>query len=213
MAYVYNPIYHHFKGDRVTRAELIERMVTETILKSKVADENRAWSKTFELKHSSSVSKIGRILAQKRGLDEEIASIICVLHDIYVFETGRCTDHGSKGGPIAKKMLQRTGKFSEKEISQIVKAVKNHSDKHVYSNDPYVELVKDADVFDVSLFEGVHDAYVYEKAPKTCRQYFKRIHAVRDELGLPHDPQWDTIEMVGKEAKKYMEDKRTKKAV
>ncbi|MBI2426839.1 MAG: hypothetical protein HYV34_03240 [Candidatus Kerfeldbacteria bacterium] len=28
-------------------------------------------------------------------------------------------------------------------------------------------------------------------------------------FGLPHDPQWDTLEMVGKEAREYM--KRIKK--
>lgn len=210
MAYVYNPIYHHFKGNNVTRSELIERMVVDIILKSKISDSERAWGKVFELKHSSSVSKIGRILAQKRGLNEEIASIICVLHDIYVFQTGRCTDHGPKGATIAEKILRKTKKFSEPEIRLIVKAIKNHSDKHIYSNDPYVELVKDADVFDCSLFEGVHDAYIYEKSPKTCIEYFKRIKKIRAELGLPNESKWDSLEMIGEDAQKYMQ-KRNKK--
>lgn len=208
MSYTYNPIYHHFKGEHVTRSELIERMVTEIILQSPLPDEERAWSKTFELKHSASVSKIGRILAQKRGLNEEIASVICVLHDIYVFETGSAKDHAIQGAQRAEKILRKTKKFSKKEIGQIVKAVKNHSDKHVYSDDPYVELVKDADVFDCSLFEGAHDGYLYEKSPDMCREYFKRINAVRDELGLPRDSQWDCFEMIGKEAKKYLAAKK-----
>lgn len=212
MAYTYNPIYHHFKGDDVTRSELIERIVTKVILESKMPDEDRAWSKTFELKHSASVVKIGRILAQKRGLDEEIAAIACALHDIYVFETGRCTDHGRLGAPIAKKMLEDSGRFSDEEISLIVKTVKNHSDKHVFSDDPYVELVKDADVFDCSLFEGTHDAYVYEKSEKMCQQYFKRVRDIRVELGLPLEDKWDTCEMVGEGAKKYMEEKKQKKS-
>lgn len=197
MSYADHP-YSHFKGDNVTRAERIERQVIDVILKSELPDEERAWSKAFELKHSSSVSKIGRILAQKRGLDEEIASIACVLHDIFVFQTGRCDNHGPEGALIADKMLRDACQFSDEEIAEITQAIKHHSEKDVYSEDPYVELVKDADVFDCSLFEGVHDAYVYEKSHEKCRSYFQRIHAVRKELGLPHDKQWDTIEMIGR---------------
>ena len=105
MSYTYNPIYTHFKGDDMTRCELIERAVVETILKSKMPDSKRAWSKTFELKHSSSVTQLGRVLAQKRGLSSELAAIICAMHDIYVFTTGRVTDHAHKGAPIARKIL------------------------------------------------------------------------------------------------------------
>ena len=71
-----NPIYTHFKGKNLTRCELIERIVVETILKSKMPDKKRDWSKTFELKHSSSVTQWGRVLAQKRGLDPEHAAIV-----------------------------------------------------------------------------------------------------------------------------------------
>lgn len=196
MAYVYNPIYHHFKGNKLARVEIIERAMVQTILKSKMPDEERSWSKTFELKHSSGVCQIGRILAQKRGLDPELGAIICVMHDIYVFTTGRVTDHAHKGAPIAEKLLRKTKKFNDREINLIVSAIYNHSDKHIVSKNPYIELVKDADVLDCGLFHGVHDAYVYEKKPKTCREYFKRIRSVRKELGLPKDAQWDTVEYI-----------------
>lgn len=205
-----NPVYHHFKGDRVTRSELVERTVTQIILKSEMPDEERVWSKTFELKHSASVAKIGRILAQKRGLDEEIAAIACALHDIYVFKTGNGSNHAKLGAPIADQILRETGKFKEEEISQIVKAVEHHSNKHIHSDDPYVELVKDADVFDCSLFEGAHDAYVYEKSEDICKQYFDRVKAVRNELGLPHEEKWDKCEMIGEEAIKYIEEQSKK---
>jgi hypothetical protein len=60
------------------------------------------------------------------------------------------------------------------------------------------------------LFEGVHDAYVYEKAPKTCREYFKRVQRVREELGLPYDKQWDSLEMISDKAKEHMVSKKNK---
>ena len=191
MAYTYNPIYSHFKGKNITRCEFIERTVVETILESSLPDEERSWSKVFELKHSASVAQLGRVLAQKRGLDPELAAIICVMHDIYVFTTGRVTDHARKGAPIAEKILKKTKQFNEKEIKLIVQAIANHSDKHIISKNPYVELVKDADVFDCGLYIGVRDAYLYEKSHATCKFYFQRIKNVRKELGLPKDPQWD----------------------
>lgn len=196
MSYTYNPLYSHFKGKNITRYELLERIVVETILKSRMPDKARAWSKTFELKHSSAVTQIGRILAQKRGLDSGLAAVMCAMHDIYVFSTGRVTDHAHKGAPIAKKILEQTKKFTPQEIKLITSAIYNHSDKHIVSKNPYVELVKDADVLDCGLYDGVHDAYIYEKAPGTCKTYFARIRAVRKELGLPKDPQWDSLSYV-----------------
>ena len=196
MTHVHNPIYHHFKGDEITRIELMERMVVETILKSKRPDEDRLWSKTFELKHSSSVAQIGRILAEKRGLDPGLSAIICAMHDIYVFVTGRTKEHAHRGAPIAERLIRKTKKFTDKETKLITSAIYQHSDKHIVSKNPYIELVKDADVFDCSLYNGVHDAYVYEKLPAICRIYFDRIKKVRRELGLPKDKKWDMIDYI-----------------
>lgn len=200
MAYTYNPIYTHFKGDGLSRSEWIQRKVVELILESAMSDADRAWSKTFELKHSSSVVQIGRLLAQKRGLSVELAEIICVMHDIYVNVTGRVTDHAHKGAAIAEKILMGMKRFTAAEIHLIKRAIYNHSDKHRVSKDPYVELVKDADVFDCGLYEGVHDAYVYEKERSTCAAYFSRVQKVRAELNLPYDTQWDSLDFINDHA-------------
>src|SRR3989344_903666 len=196
MSYTYNPIYSHFQGNTLTRTEFMERVTIEEILKSKMPDSKRAWGKVFELKHASAVAQIGRILAQKRGLDTDLAAVICTMHDIYVFGTGRTTDHAHKGAPIAEKLLRKTKKFTEAEIKLIRGAIYNHSDKHVISKNPYHELVKDADVLDCGLYDGVHDAYVYEKPRALCKKYFKRIKNVRAELLLPKDPKWDSLDYV-----------------
>ncbi len=196
MPYIYNPLYSHFQGDKLTRTELMERTTIDTILKSKVREEKRSWGKTFELKHASAVTQIGRILAQKRGLDSDLAAIMCTMHDIYVFTTGRTTDHAHKSATIAEKLLHRTKRFTEAEIKLIRGAIYNHSDKHIVSKNPYYELVKDADVLDCGLYDGVHDAYVYEKPREICKKYFKRIKDVRRELRMPKDSRWDSVEYV-----------------
>lgn len=198
MTYIYNPIYTHFKGNKVSRSELIQRIVVETILKSKMPDEERSWGKVFELKHSSSIIQIGRILADKRDLNIELSEIICALHDIEVNATGRVTDHAHKGVFVAQKILEKTKQFSVAEIKIILRAIRNHSDKHIVSKNKYDELLKDADVFDCGLYEGVHDAYLYEKSLAICKTYFARIKKVREELGLKLDPQWDNFEMIKK---------------
>jgi len=208
MSYTYNPIYTHFKGNKVSRSEFIERLVVERIIKSKMPDDERSWGKVFELKHSSSVIQICRLLAQKRSLNEELAVIIAALHDLFVNDTGRTTNHAHASAKMVEGILRKTKKFTDAEIKLIAKAVSEHSDKDKVSKNSYVELIKDADVFDCGLYEGVHDAYVYEKAPKTCRAYFDRIIRVRKELGLPKDPRWNSIEYL-EQGKKYYE--KTKK--
>lgn len=140
--------FHHFKGNELSRSEKIQRKVSEILLESKLPDEKRESSIVWELKHSAGCVQIGRILAQKRGLDVELAEIACILHDIYPIVEGKYGGHAKKGAEITRKMLKESGDFSKEEIELISEAVANHSDKQIYSNKPYVELVKDADVFD-----------------------------------------------------------------
>lgn len=199
-----NPVYTHFRGKNISRVELMERMLVEIIMKSKLPDQQRVWGKVFELKHSSSVIQLGRVLAQKRGLNEEMAVIICAFHDVYVDHSGKAKDHAKVGAIMAEKILRKTKKFKDKEIGLIANAIKEHSNKHIVAKNPYVELVKDADVFDCSLYEGMHDAYIFEKPTEICRTYFDRIKKVRKELGLPQDSQWDKLEYL-KQGKKYYE--------
>lgn len=185
--------YTHFKGENITRCELVERMLVDLIIESckKAPDEKRAWSRAFELKHSSGVIQVGRILAQKRGVNVELSAIACALHDLYVNESGEDSGHAAKGVALAEKLLKSTSKFTDAEINAICSAVKNHSDKHIFSEVVLDELVKDADVFECSLYDNMKEAYMAVKPYDICKLYFERIKKVRAELGLPVDKQWD----------------------
>ncbi|OGG02265.1 hypothetical protein A2W14_00870 [Candidatus Gottesmanbacteria bacterium RBG_16_37_8] len=176
--------YHHFKGNQLSRSEKIQRLVTQTILESKIPDNKREDSIVWELKHHAGCVEVGRILAIKRNLDIEIAEIICVLHDIYTIKTGKYTDHARKGAEIAKKILLDTKEFNKNEINIITEAISEHSNKHIYTDKPYVELVKDADVFECSLYQGAKGFYKLHKSEKAYREYVNRIRSVRGELGL-----------------------------
>lgn len=177
--------FHHYKGDDLSRSEKMERKVVELLLTSTVPDSERDSSIIFELKHSSGCCQIARILAQKRKLDIEISELAAILHDIYVIVEGKYKDHGKLGAPIADKLLREIGGFSEKEIKIITNVVSHHSEKEVYSDDPYTELVKDADVFDCSLYKNSEGAYRIHKPEHIFKEYVNRIKKVREELNLP----------------------------
>ena len=179
--------FHHFKGNELTRSEKIQRQVGEILLKSKIPDEKRESSIIWELKHSSGCCQIGRILAQRRNLDIELAEIACLLHDIYVIVEGNYESHAKKGAEIARKLLEDSKDFTKKEIELITEAIAHHSEKDIHTNKPYVELVKDADVFDCSLYENAKGFYILHKPKEIYNEYVKRIKTVRKELGLNED--------------------------
>ncbi|HLD24516.1 MAG TPA: HD domain-containing protein [Patescibacteria group bacterium] len=180
--------YHHFKGDELNRSERVQRLVTEMILKSDISDDKRESSVVWELKHHAGCVEIGRILAIKRNLNVELAEIMCVLHDVAAIQTGSYKNHAKIGAEIAKKILEDTKEFTSGEIRTITGAIAHHSDKDVYSDKPYVELVKDADVFECSLYQGAEGFYKLHKPSDVFAAYRKRIVNVREELGLPPEP-------------------------
>lgn len=177
--------FHHYKGSELSRFEKVEKKVMELILESQIADSAREDSKVFEFMHAAGCMQIGRLLAQKRNIDVDIASVAVILHDIAVIQSGSYRNHGPLGGPIAEKILKEIGEFSEEEIQTITQAITHHSEKEIYSKDPYVELVKDADVFDCSLYKGAEGYYRLHKPENIFKEYVNRIKKVREELGLP----------------------------
>lgn len=177
--------HHHYKGQNLSRSEKIERKIIDLILASKIPEDKRESSIFWELKHSSGCIQIARILAEKRDLDIELAEVAAAAHDIYVIIHGTYKNHAKLGAPIAEKLLQKTGGFPEKEINIITSAIAHHSEKGIRSNDPYVELIKDADAFDCSLYKGAEGDYRLNKPESIYKEYVKRIKKVRRELGLP----------------------------
>lgn len=176
--------FHHYKGNELSRFEKVERKVMELILASKISDIKREDSVIFELMHASGCMQIARILAQKRNLSIEIAEVASMLHDIYVVVEGKYKDHAKLGAPIAEMILREIGGFSEEEIKIVTDAVFHHSEKEIYSDDPYTELVKDVDVFDCSLYKNAEGFYKLHKPEPIFNEYVNRIKKVREELGL-----------------------------
>ncbi|MFH1257006.1 MAG: HD domain-containing protein [Candidatus Diapherotrites archaeon] len=176
--------YHHFKGRDLNRSDKIQVLVLRELIDSRIPNSKRESSVEWEIKHSSSCIQIARILAEKRGLDVELAEIIAALHDISVIETGSYSNHAKESSKIAKKILEKSHDFSGKEIELVAAAIAEHSSKQDYSKNAYAELIKDADTLDCFLYDKSRNIYD-EKPPKIRKEYFKRVVKVRKELGLP----------------------------
>ncbi len=177
--------FHHYKGNELSPAEKVERRVLELVLSSKVPDKEREDSIIFEFMHAAGCMQFGRLLAQKRNLNIDLASVASMLHDIYVIVTGKYKSHGPEGAPIAEKILKEIGGFTDEEINIVTQAVAHHSEKEIHSDDPYIELVKDVDVFDCSLYKNAEGFYRLHKSEDIFKEYVNRIKNVRKELVLP----------------------------
>ena len=101
----------------------------------------------WERVHMASCSRIGYLMAQARGVDTDIASCACAVHDYGRIITGRQEGHAEAGYLPVKLFLESTKLFSEGEIDMISLAVKNHSNKGDIGS-KIEEIVKDADVLD-----------------------------------------------------------------
>ena len=95
--------------------------------------------------HLYGVSLAATMIARKRGLDPEIASMAAMLHDLHAYKTGSYDDHAHKGAELAGKILGKLELTDEAETEMICSAIYHHDDKLV-TDSPMDEVLKDADV-------------------------------------------------------------------
>ena len=97
------------------------------------------------LVHLYGVSLAATMIAKKRGLDPEIASMAAMLHDLHAYKSGSYNDHAHLGATLAREVLQELGITNDDETEQICSAIYHHDDKLVVDG-PMDEVLKDADV-------------------------------------------------------------------
>lgn len=127
----------------------------------------------FFYSHLHGVSHYCTLLAFRRNLNVEIATICGMVHDIYPLYTGVFEDHARKGVPYVKSLLESLNIFTDREIQLVTQAVYRHSDKKSI-DEPYDELLKDADVMYHCLYDP--DDPIREKE-------FERYKGILRELG------------------------------
>ena len=159
--------YHHFRNDMIAlatdRATRYERYIIDLLLGSNVQDDRRESSVAFELKHHHSTAQFARLLARQRNLPIDVCTVGALLHDVHVIKNGDYKDHAHKSARIASEILDELGGFSESERKQIISIIYNHSDKDIWSDDPFEEFGKDADILDCFLYPNTFGYYLKHK--------------------------------------------------
>ena len=125
------------------------------------------------IKHLNGVAEMGRLLALRRGLDEDTLYVAGLLHDLWSYEYDCEDNHAKEGAKHAKKILKQHD-YSDKEIKIITEAIANHSDKG-REHGEYAEALKDADVLHHFLQEP-YRAYTKVKV--------RRIKTSMRDLGI-----------------------------
>ena len=104
-----------------------------------------AEKRTGAIAHLYGVSLAATMIAKKRGLDPEIASMAAMLHDLHAYRTGSYDDHAHLGADLAREILIKLKLTDDTETALICSAIYHHDDKLVVDN-PMDEVLKDADV-------------------------------------------------------------------
>jgi len=117
------------------------RMYVESELE-KMEDSSK---RNSALVHLYGVSLAATMIAKKRGMDPELASMAAMLHDMHAYKTGSYEDHAHKGADLARDILSELNLTSEEETQLICSAIYHHDDKLVIDG-PMDEVLKDADV-------------------------------------------------------------------
>ncbi len=130
--------------------------------------------RTSATAHLYGVSLAATILAKKRGLDQELAAMAAMLHDMHAYKSGSYDDHAHLGADLARDILKKLDITTPEETDTICSAIYHHDDKLVIDS-PMDELLKDADVIDHCFKDS-------SKPVKEKEQ--KRYDALCEEFGL-----------------------------
>lgn len=142
-------------------------------------DEGRDLSIKWNMMHMYSSSQLAKIIALRRGMDMELASIAATLHDIAVIVSKKKDNHAERAEEYVRKAIkefndkngEKLGKINDEEVELLIKAISQHSNKEEYTDDLFVELLKDIDSVDRYL-HGIKSEGAYVDR---CRQVFKEL--------------------------------------
>lgn len=151
------------------RIPLIKEYVDGIINNIKIPEDRK-----YATVHTYGVAWCCSFLAQRRGLNPEIAYISGLLHDIYAFYTGSYMCHGQSGAEMARPVIRDMNIFTEEEKKLIQSAIFYHSIKDEVHDD-YDELLKDADILQ-TYFSNSNAPVNYTALP--------RLQRLLEELGV-----------------------------
>jgi len=167
---------------RLNQILLILQLRLESIMND--PDRESGIPVSWSVLHMYSTTQLAKLVAIKRGCDVELAAMIAAFHDVYSYHTGKWEDHGKLAKSYIIEIVSeyndvwgnQLGLITGDEVKQIVKAIKDHSDKERVAKDRYAELLKDVDCL---------DSYLHGFEP--TGSHLERVSRVFAELGFSKD--------------------------
>ncbi len=123
--------------DRITCVQLYVNRLLDTL--------SDAETHRIASVHLYGVAGYAALLALRRGISVELATVAGLLHDVSTYATGDSKNHAGRSAGMARSCLKSSGQFTPEEIAAVCNAIAHHSDKDV-QHEPLDEVLKDADV-------------------------------------------------------------------
>lgn len=127
--------------------------------------------------HLYGVSLAATLIAEKRGMNSELASMAAMLHDMHAYMSGSYKDHAHLGAQLAREILKELNQTTEEETDIICSMIYHHDDKEVIDS-PMDEVLKDADV--------IHHCF-HDLSKPVKEKERVRFDALVKEFGLTTD--------------------------
>jgi uncharacterized protein len=124
----------------MSRLKELRKYIDDQLSKMQDKDEQRS-----AIVHLYGVSLAATMIAKRRGLDPELASMAGMLHDLYAYMNASYDDHAHRGADLARDILSKLKLTDDNETELICCAIYHHDDKLVTDSD-FDEVLKDADV-------------------------------------------------------------------
>jgi uncharacterized protein len=143
----------------------------------------------YRWQHTLRVAQFGKVIAENEGVDLELVSAACLLHDVAWFDTNADSsrEHGRLGAEISRQFLEKMG-YSSEQIENICYSVASHVDE---DNPTTLEakILSDADNVDRFgpyrilqwCFSDIED---YEKLTTKLSDRIHRLETYREENPL-----------------------------
>jgi 8-oxo-dGTP pyrophosphatase MutT (NUDIX family) len=173
---LFERILKEAKAMNVDRLNIILEMLFQEM--NGLTDEDRDLPILWNVMHMYSSLQIAKLLAMRRGINFELAAITAALHDIAVIKTKKTKNHAENAEKYIREVItsfneSNKGKMifiNQEEEDMIIRAVINHSNKGEYSNDSFIELLKDVDSLDRYLHGVKTDGEYLVRCKKTLRE-------------------------------------------
>jgi hypothetical protein len=190
--------HHHYKKNlidgNVDRVAVYERYVVDILLNSEVLDSQRDSSIAFELMHHHSTAQFARVMARQRSMPVDVCTVGALLHDLHVVRFGDYKDHAHKSAVLASEIINEIGLFSWEEKQQIIAIIYHHSDKEIWSDNPFEEFGKDVDILDSFLYPNAFGYYLKHKSLRVFYNYVLRAKKVWSEVNIPQPIEFSILD-------------------